>query len=306
MSKTYVTLVNDTLRQIGEDTTTTTLSASTNRFVRTLAEQVNRCRQEIWAEKRWRWAKSTSSFVTNPEYTTGTATVTTDTSTIALTTGKFLSTHLGWRFKYGSDEQAYEIITVTSSTTASLDSVYVGSSGSGSYALRKREYSLESDVDSVIAITQVDADGIGNNYHSMEIMPLIEFSLRAANPDNSDSGYPYIAVELGLDTSSNVQYLLWPTPRYRKRIDYYYWKKYTNLVSNSQQTGMPAEYDNVIHFDLLATAYEMLGQADRPVYSSAIAKKQWWMTRLRNKDGLTGSERPQVIPRIKPVSWKGH
>lgn len=251
-------IINDALFRAGEPTD------GTSDYEASALDYVNRAYRALWTgggeiapdiNEAWLWLKKDPPGVLNlePVISVGTVTVTNGVATITFSTGPTPST-VGWFLRVDGHSDVFRISVHTGgSTSATLDSIYTGPSGTFTFDLMKLEYSLAADIHRIIAPMRVQAAGSG------EIEGTDLKSMEANSPLKTIGGG--VPDRFALVTETKVRFnsagLLDPGDYIRVEYDY--------LAVPSDLTDSPAEEPLVpLHYRQVL--------ADYALFMLAIAK----------------------------------
>ena len=144
-------IINDALFRAGEPTD------GTSDFEAQTLNHLNRVYRAVWVGGRellpsvnevWWWMQAESSFILQPSYKTGTASVTNNSTTVTLSTPP-TTTRAGWFFKVDQHNDFFKVESDdlgSGGSTITLDTVYTGdTSATASFRLMKLEYDLPAD-----------------------------------------------------------------------------------------------------------------------------------------------------------------
>lgn len=259
---------------------------------------------------RFPWAEREAILVTQPEYTTGTLSVSqggttlTGSSTAWNTANAFSVNNMrvGGKIQISGGNEVYEISAVGSDTSATISSQFVPDDVSGgSYKYFEDEYSLASDF-----LRPVDVRRFSNTMN-IELISRTEF--RRRYPRNVITGRPAIATIIDKPPSGNTT--LVRKIRFYQPPDKAYMLPYDYITSNlvtasdgSAQTSFSADADEPIvplryrHAIVLHALYNWY--RDKKNDPRAQQVKQEYIEAIQRIAGDTeiGGTRPQLKPRI--------
>lgn len=113
----------------------------------------------------WPWREKDLFFQTIPNYIEGSVTVIQNQRTVTGNGTNFTSAMAGRILKLNQDDELYEILSVTNSTSLTLKVPYLGASASGaSYLIWKKYYELDPEVPHLSDITVSQWPYIGNEF----------------------------------------------------------------------------------------------------------------------------------------------
>ena len=209
-------------------------------------EWVNQTYQDVSSFYNWPWLVKRSVIQTLPDITTGTVAVTNDSTAITFSSAPSISVQDQFQIQITDDTNWYNISSHTAaSTSATLDVPYLGTTnGTAGYKLRKVVYSLPSSLDRVMFIRQTDSDTKLN-----EIDPVTFFN-QIPDPNTTGSARNYYFQ--GLDTNQNWQIGLFPIPDAEINLLVWYFKKITEMTSDSESPDIPTKFHNILVFGALS------------------------------------------------------
>lgn len=119
---------------------------------------INNAYFQIWNKANWWFARREYYFDTIAAYTTGTLTATKNSATITGAGTAFTSAMIGRKLIVGGDDVAYIVKSVASGTSLTLETIYLGTTVSGStYGIYKHLYRLNDRAMKILwAVTSKD------------------------------------------------------------------------------------------------------------------------------------------------------
>lgn len=167
-----------------------------NRAYRDLVRGTNPLDPHANVVFRWAVKYPFSSVILQPEYTTGTVSVTQNSATITFS-GTITNSVAGYHFFVDGENDVFRILTHTAGTsTATIDTTYTGDTdAAAAYSLRKLEYTLGSNdimrlVSPIRTHQPKDVDG--------------NYKIFGLNPDRFDSLYPLNRIQSGIPEAFKV------------------------------------------------------------------------------------------------------
>lgn len=261
------TVLSEGLKVIGEPE----ISAltATNILQLHLIEEINNTIAEIMELGEYEWTYKHATLTTTDDITTGSAAATNASTTVTSVDSdgdnaqNFTSVTNSMWFRLTSEQTSYGIASVDSTSdpnTLTLDTAFVGTTTTaGGYRCFQDTYSIStSDMDEIkIAAYGEGAswlDTIGGLPHDSQIR-LVRLSqlYAAAGGDlhRDTSGKPRLMAQIGVDSSDNPQWILWPFPQDQYLINLWYTIRYSDLSTVSASLwgadAPPIAYAAVAH-----------------------------------------------------------
>lgn len=248
---TLADLQNEVAQHTQLDITNATILASVNRWI-------NYTQQEICARWPWTFMLGRESIVTIPDYSTGTVSVSSGSTTITGSSTVFTTTHGDGTYylQFTSANDWYRVTARSSNTALTIEQPYQGTTSlSGStYILRKIFYSLSSTADRIIDI---------RNWNTpcklFQVDPRTLDDLRP-NPESTNSSYGYVAY--GVDASGNIVISPYPFPSDARLFEIRTTKRPTDMAATTDSPSIPNKYAHVIAFGALAVAFASMRKSE--------------------------------------------
>jgi len=237
-------ILDDMLFRAGEPTD------GTSDFESVALIYLNRAYRSLWMggneflnnlNEDWHWLRSSASLILQPRITTGTVSVTNNSTSIEFSSGPAASM-TGYYFKVDDHADVFKISAHTAAaTTATLDSVYTGDTDTAAtFRLMKTDYSLASDCIKIISPMRSYQD----NEYKIEYMDVREMEMQ----------YPKHLITSGVPTYFGM--VNETTVRFNKygsadgdliRVDYDYQYQPADLTDNaSEEPAVPLQYRHVL------------------------------------------------------------
>lgn len=243
------------------------------------------------AHEDWWWLKAEANIILQPSITTGTVSVTHNSTSIAFSSGP-ASDMDGYFFKVDGHQDVFRISAHTAAdTAATLDSVYTGTTNAtASYRLFKLEYDLAAACLKVTGPMQAFRDS--------------EYDIYGMALSELQSQYPLSLIQMG--TPDRYAQVDEDTVRFNKyidtdelvRVDYDYMRKPDALTdSGSEEPLVPLKFRYVLAdmttFFLLMDKDDTRAQAVGEMAKSGIAAMS-----LENRSRMANTgEMGQIKPR---------
>jgi len=205
---------------------------------------INESYHAVSSLETWPWLVENGAIQTVEEITTGTISVTEDSTTITFSSAPTPSV-AGWRIKFGSSNDWYNISTHTAAAVGAVlaNNYLEATNGTQTYTLRKVYYALPSDFEKLISARQAIT--------RTKLKP-VDLRLFDANiPDPRITRTPAFYMIVGQDSSQLYQMAFHPVPDDEMNIDIRYYKRTTDMSANTDVPFMPDPFRPVIVFDVL-------------------------------------------------------
>lgn len=199
---TFSDLQNEVFAHTGLDPTDTSNQANVTRWL-------NYVQQDICARWPWPFMENRVSMLTVPDYTTGTVSVNSGSTTVNGSGTNFNSTNAGnlqfWIQFTGSNDW-YLINTQNSTTQIVIEQPYQGTTNlvNTTYIIRKRYYSVASTVDRIVDVI--------NQATPMKLIQVDPRTIDDLRPNPQSTNAPYGYLMWGIDQSGSVQLVPYPYP----------------------------------------------------------------------------------------------
>ncbi len=240
-------ILDDVLFRAGEATD------GTSEFHTAALRYINRAYQAVWQggseldpsiREDWLWLRSTATLTLNPKITTGTVSVTNNSTAVTFSSAPSSSV-ADYFFQVTNQPDVFRISTHTAaSTSATLDSVYTSDTASAaSYTLFPLVYDLPADFWQFAEPLWIRSKGVGFPWHPGHLDVIEPRRLKEYWPiDRMVMGIPTVA---SLVASRKVQFNKYPEKLCRVEVEYL--AVPVDLTdSTSQEPVVPATYRRVI------------------------------------------------------------
>lgn len=196
---------------------------------------------------------------TSPTYTTGTASITQDSTSVTCTGSAFVeATHTGWIIKFGSDSEYYEITDIDNATQVlTLSSAYIGTTDTdATYVAYKIYYNLPTDFKKMKWIKQIVSPQV--------VLPLKEFTMAHNYIDEFDySGEIQGYILSGINSSNVPQLRFYPFQTTRKRVYLSYVKKLPTINTTGATSKIPTDKHMLFVYKLNEIIFDMHSMPSR-------------------------------------------
>jgi hypothetical protein len=262
-SKTLGAIINSGMREVGEPE----ISAftETNILEKTLINAANRAVRELVDRTDFSWRLKRTILVTTDDITTESAAVTLNSTTISSVDSagsgatNWGSATTNMYFRADGTQKSYKIATATSSSSQALETAYLGATSTAigyrmfqdTYAIADSDFGELVDVsygDSASWATALGGQGVPDD--RLVIMPFAQLNKIAGGDRHRDtSGRPRVIAQIGVDSSNNEQFVLWPFPTDRYLLELWYTVEYTENTTFATvmfaNDAPPSAYDFV-------------------------------------------------------------
>lgn len=276
-----------------------------------LGRWLNRAQDNICLAWDWPFNRQLDIIQTSPDYTTGTASITTSTMSATLSSAPSYSVQ-GWYIRFASQADWYQITTHTaSSTSLTISPTYHGDTiSSGTFQIRKFNYALTST-----ALTIMDVK-IAANFKKLVSIPQMQANLLTQMISGTGTPTAYFLATPASDGSPQIGFFPNPDGIYNIYVEEKF--KTTEMSSDSDSSIIPSPYHDTIV--TLASYYGFLktNQTERAAmcmreYEGSIEemKRVYSQDKGRTRvikpiDGEAGRDSigPTLPPQYGPMSWR--
>lgn len=191
------------------------------------------------------WLKKYYEINTIPIYTTGTVSISQDSTTVTGTDTVFTAAMVGRVIKFSGDSEYYLISAWVSATEITLQTAYIGATLTDSdYIIYTVNYSLPSDFKRMEYIKQVGYKSVIPKINDREFSNFYQDEFE--NAGQEILGY----LESGIDTSSNRLIRPFPVQIVRKRLYLSYIRKLPSINTTGATSLIPSKYHQLFVFKL--------------------------------------------------------
>lgn len=218
--------------RLGLDLTITDQSTKVKRWINTFQQTLS-----AWMD--WSWLEDRTVVEGVVDITTGTVTVTTNSTSITFTSAPTASV-AGYFIQTSDSDDWYKISAHSAaSTSATLETQYTRTGGSGlSYTLRKVYYSLPSTVDRISSFRQFISPGV--------LKGTLTRNFDRARPNPQATGTPECYHLWGRDADGNWLFSPDPIPSERLLFEIRFWKKAVDMTSDSEVSIVPVKWHQIL------------------------------------------------------------
>lgn len=247
----FSTLQTEVFTQAGLDSGNATNVSNVKRWI-------NIVQQDIAGRWPWPFLQSRESLGTIPDYTTGTAAVSSGGTAVTGTGTTWTATHGDGNYfiQFSGALDWYKVASRSSNTSITLATAYQGTAAltTATFILRKFFYSMSSSVDRILDIRNWNTPVklIQTTYGVVDYM--------RPNPQGTNSVVAYVA--FGLDSSGNVQLTPFGFPSDARLLEIRFLKRLTDLSASGDLSVIPVKWHHVITFGATAMAFMFLRRSE--------------------------------------------
>ncbi len=284
---TFSDLQSEVYAHTGLDSTDTATQANVTRWI-------NYVQQDICARWPWPFMESREAIVTVPDYSTGTVSINSGSTTVT-GIGTTFTTTMGagqYWIQFVASNDWYKITAFTSATSITVEEPYQGTSNliSSGYIIRKKYYSLSSACDRV-----VDILNMATPLKLIQVDPRTIDDLRP-NPQSTNAPYGYLM--WGIDPTGNIQVVPYPYPSDQRVFEL---KTLQRPVDGA--VSIPNKYAHILAWGAISVGFAFLRKFDMAeVWSQTLEKR---VMQMRSEYRM--SEDNQIIMRsidsVQRAKW---
>lgn len=225
------------------------LSESVGDFASTIDSWINETYRRVSNEANWPWLLKHDILQTTTDITTGTASVAAADTALTFSSGPTPSIANDYRIQLtGQSDDWYDISAHTAgATSATLADAFLGTSNysAGAYILRKYWYSLPSDLDVIVSLTEATQN---TPIHYIDHRTLKQIF---PDPETTNTAPRFFTLE-GLDSSNLWRIRFYPVPSSKINVDLWYYLKITELSADTDSPIFPAKWHEILIWGALA------------------------------------------------------
>jgi len=241
---------------------------------------------DICSRYDFSWLKDYGYINITPYYTTGTVTVTQDSTTVTGSSTVFTDDMVG-RLFFGNDgNNWYEISACVSPTEITLSSPYMGATEAGiTYKIYKTDYALASDFKKMLWVKQLITP--------LRMIDIPESPFNSFYPDmfsRGDDVNPDGYTLTGIDSSGLYTIRFTPVQITRKQFYYCYIKDLPSINTSGATSKIPSKWHDAIVFMLSVFVFNMIDiPAKATIYNNLYEQTiQRMIEEDRKRDKSTG------------------
>lgn len=292
---TFTDLQNEVYTHTGLDSSDSTNQTNVKRWL-------NYVVQDICARWPWPFMEGRESITTVPDYSTGTVSISSGSTTVTGSGTTFSTTqaNLGQSFiQFSSANDWYRVSSGSSATSLTLDKAYAPTTNltAGTYIFRQFFYSLSSTADRIVDI---------RNWNTP--VKLVQVDARTVddlrpNPQSTNSPYGYVA--WGIDTSGYLQITPYPFPSDGRLFEIRTIKRPTDMSAPTDTPSIPNKYAHVICWGANSIGFAFLRKFDAAAEWSGRFEKR--IMEMRSEYRMTEDLQPilRSIDSVQRSKWIG-
>lgn len=263
----YTAIVQQIMNRAGEEPVPTTGISSLTGHAGIIKDMVNEVYHEIEWMKKWWWLEATAVVEIFAKYSTGTATV--SDTTVTLATGVTTTLLAGDLFQFVGDTEYYEIDSITDAADFEITTGYIGTAPGTSYRVVRVAYSVPADYSRI--------KWVEYPYRGGRLIPQswLRFQERRSGRGNYISvGDPEVYTVYGSTRKIYVD----PAPNTAHPLYLQYIKNITELSADNSTPEFPSKYHFVLVYGTLGKYYMDIAddpekaQAAQGQYQATLAK----------------------------------
>jgi len=225
----YLTLKQELAAQLGLDETDSSQNTLLGRWLNTSQRLITQ-----YCEWPFLRAQNPLILTTVTDYTTGTCSVSADSTTVTFS-ATIADSKANQYIQFAGSNDWYLITAHTAGTdTATIDPASISDQASVSYTIRKFNYSCSSSVDRILQIRQ--------NITPYQLREESKENFDFVRPNPETSGTPRVYMMTGEDSDGNWQFRLWPTPDSEHLLYIDYLKRVSDMSSDTDTPVIPEKY----------------------------------------------------------------
>ena len=261
---------------------------------------LNMAQQDICARWPWTFMEGRETVVTVTDYSTGTVSITSGSSTVNGTLTVFTTTMANGQYyiQFDGSNDWYKISARTSNTQITIDTAYAGTTNltNSTYIVRKMFYSLSSSADRIIDV---------RNWATP--LKLVEVDARTLddiqpNPQSTNTSYGYLT--WGYDATGNIQVSPYPFPSDARLLELRTQKRPVDMSAAGDSPSIPNKYAHIISFGATSLAFAFLRKLD--VASSWNAKMEQRIYEMKGEFKMSEDYQPifRSIDSVQRAKWQ--
>jgi hypothetical protein len=280
-------LLLEVFAHTGLDSTDATNTANATRWC-------NYVQQDICARWPWPFMQSREAIVTVKDYSTGTVSVTSGSTTVNGTLTVFTTTMAAGQYyiQFQGSNDWYKIATRVSDVQITIEQAYAGTANltNGTFIVRKFFYSLSSSCDRI-----VDIRNWATPLKMFEVDPRTLDDLRPL-VQSTNSSYGYLC--WGVDTAGNIQVSPYPFPSDARVLEL---RTMTRPTDGS--VSIPNKYAHVIAWGAVAVGFAFMRKLELAgAWSNKLEQR---LSEMRSEYRMSEDEQPimRSIDSVQRAKW---
>lgn len=243
---TFTDLQNDVFAHSGLDSSDSTNQTNVKRWI-------NYVQQDLCARWPWPFLEGRESIVTVSDYTTGTVSISSGSTTLTGNGTTFSSSvDTTYFIQLSSANDWYQVSSRGGNTSLTLATAYAQTTNATAltYTLRKFFYSLSSSADEVLDV---------RNWNTPVKLIQCDFrTIDLINPLAQSTNAPYAYMMFGTDSSGNQVFTPYPFPTDSRLFEFRTKKRPTDMSASTDSPSIPNKYAHLLIFGANAIAFAFL------------------------------------------------
>ncbi len=222
------------------------LDESANNLTTLYNRWINETYKRVAASANWPWLLNLDVVQTVTDIETGTVAITKGDTALTFSSGPTPSVVNDYRIQISGSDNWYDITAHTAAATAAtIADNFLGDTVTvAPYTLRKFWYSLPSNIDRIVVVTEATENTPFTYIDHRE--------LKKTFPDVEITGVPYLYTIEGRDTSDNWRTRFFPVPSTAINVDFWYYKEIAELSANTDTPIFPTKWHEILIWGVLA------------------------------------------------------
>ncbi len=217
--------------------------------------------RRVAERRRWSWLVREGQFLVPVVYSTGTADLTHNSTTVTGTDTVWTEAMEGRQFRASTDAPVYTISARVSNTEITLDRVYGGPTATGlNYDIFQAYFSVPSDFHAFIVVVDTEQSVRLNHNSPPE-------HLESADPQRTNEGQPWLLAFHDYDTTPSPplpRYELWPHVKEIYVVHFMYEVRATDLEDSGAELPRFIRGDMLLEMALAEAASWPGPSVDKP------------------------------------------
>ncbi len=248
---TFADLQNEVYAHTGLDSTDATNIANVNRWI-------NYVQQDLCDRWPWSFMEGRESIVTVPDYSTGTVSINTGSTTVTGAGTAFTATQANGQYfiQFAGSNDWYRVTARSSGTSITVEQPYQGLTNlsANTFIVREFFYSLSSACDRII-----DVKNWQTPLKLLQVDPRSLDDLRP-NPQSTNTSYGYLT--WGYDSSGNIQVSPYPFPSDARLLELRTHKRPVDMSGASDAPSIPNKYAHLLAWGAISIGFAFLRKMD--------------------------------------------
>lgn len=278
--------------------TSTQLDPAGNAYSTDVLRWINYVQQDVCARRPWTFMESSEQIPTVSDYTTGTVSINSGSTSGTGSGTAFTSTQTGYYIQFAGANDWYKF-TQTGATTFTIDQPYQAKANATNvtFTLRKFYYSLSSSCDRILNIV---------NWDTPLRMLQVDFKTTSElNPLAQSTNTSYAYTPWGYDSSGNIQIIPYPFPSDNRILQIKTIQRPTDFVNSTDTPSIPNKYAHLLSWGAIAIGYMFKGKEWLEMSQAWNAKFEQRLSDMKAEYRLSEDYQPilRSIDSIQRTKW---